>query len=78
MHVADKIFLVLYKEMYHRHIYSKLTPTLNQRIESWENYCELFNIFLGAPSHPAFGTNWLRAAWWHCARECVGLLSVLR
>merc|ERR1719291_338212 len=31
----DQQFLLLYKELYYRHIYSKLQPTLEQRIESW-------------------------------------------
>ena len=29
----DEIFLTLYRELYYRHIYSKLQPTLEQRIE---------------------------------------------
>ena len=42
------LFLTLYKELYYRHIYSKLQPTLEQRFESYENYCELFNYILNA------------------------------
>ena len=37
---------MLYKELYYRHIYSKLQPTLEQRIESWLNYCDIFNLLL--------------------------------
>lgn len=44
---TDPLFLTLYKELYYRHIYSKLTPTLQQRFESYENYCDLFNYILG-------------------------------
>jgi translation initiation factor 3 subunit L len=44
---VDKVFLVLYKELYFRHIYSRLQPTLDQRFESWQNYLDLFNLFLG-------------------------------
>lgn len=39
-------FLLLYKELYYRHIYSKLQPTLEQRMESWLNYCDIFNLLL--------------------------------
>jgi len=42
----DQQFLLLYKELYYRHIYSKLQPTLEQRIESWANYCDIFNLLL--------------------------------
>lgn len=34
--------------MYYRHIYSKLNPNLAQRMESWQNYCDLFELLLGA------------------------------
>jgi translation initiation factor 3 subunit L len=44
----DQQFLLLYKELYYRHIYSKLQPTLEQRIESWLNYCDIFNLLLNA------------------------------
>lgn len=44
---TDPLFLTLYKELYYRHIYSKLAPTLDQRFESYENYCDLFNYILG-------------------------------
>jgi len=42
---GDEVFLMLYKELYFRHLYSKLGPniTLEQRMESWENYTSLFD-----------------------------------
>jgi len=42
---GDEVFVMLYKELYFRHLYAKLGPniTLNQRIESWENYTSLFD-----------------------------------
>jgi len=42
--VEDDVFLMLYKELYFRHLYAKLgqTLTLDQRMESWENYSVLF------------------------------------
>ncbi|KXJ28540.1 eukaryotic translation initiation factor 3 subunit L [Exaiptasia diaphana] len=42
----DQVFLILYKELYYRHIYNKLKPTLDQRFESYYNYCDLFNYIL--------------------------------
>ena len=44
---ADKTFIILYKELYYRHIYSKLNPSLAQRYESWQNYSDLFDLLLG-------------------------------
>lgn len=82
---ADAVFLILYKELYYRHIYAKVSvsnsknthqslsiteepaecaetfpvfcckycfldnqggPTLDQRFESYYNYCNLFNYIL--------------------------------
>merc|ERR1712216_977141 len=43
---GDQQFLLLYKELYYRHIYSKLQPSLVQRIESWHSYCALFEHLL--------------------------------
>ncbi len=34
------------QEMYYRHLYATVQPTLEQRCESWDNYCALFNIIL--------------------------------
>eukprot|EP00871_Galdieria_phlegrea_P004115 jgi/Galph1/4704/GphlegSOOS_G3358.1 len=42
----DQVFLLFYKELYYRHIYSRLQPTLAQRVEAWDNYCDLFNFVL--------------------------------
>lgn len=39
---APDIFPVIYSELYFRHIYARLTPTTQQRIDSWNNYLELF------------------------------------
>ncbi|EDO38083.1 predicted protein [Nematostella vectensis] len=43
---GDQVFLILYKELYYRHIYNKLKPTVEQRFESYYNYCDLFNYIL--------------------------------
>lgn len=43
---GDKTFLLLYNELYYRYLFSKMSPTLAQRLDSWTNYCDLFNLFL--------------------------------
>lgn len=47
----DDIFLILYKELYYRHIYAKLMPSFDERVESFQNYCQLFNYIIDA-KHP--------------------------
>ncbi len=44
----DQPFLILYKELYYRHIYARIQggPTIEQRFESYYNYCQLFNHIL--------------------------------
>ncbi|XP_064619382.1 eukaryotic translation initiation factor 3 subunit L-like [Lineus longissimus] len=46
----DQLFLTLYKELYYRHIYARVAngPTIDQRFESYYNYCNLFNFILSA------------------------------
>jgi translation initiation factor 3 subunit L len=44
----DDLFMVLYKELYYRHINTRLNPTLAQRVYAWENYSDLFYHLLGA------------------------------
>lgn len=43
--LEDDVCLMLYKELYFRHVYAKLgqTLTLEQRMESFDNYCVLFD-----------------------------------
>jgi translation initiation factor 3 subunit L len=41
---------LLYRELFYRHIYSRLSPSLDDRIESWNNYLELFS-FLSQQQH---------------------------
>ena len=42
----DPIFLILYRELYYRHVYSRLQPNVDDRFHSYENSCELFNYLL--------------------------------
>lgn len=46
----DNLFLILYKELYYRHVYARVQggPSLEQRFESYYNYCSLFNYILSA------------------------------
>ncbi len=66
---GDQQFLLLYKELYYRHIYSKLQPTLEQRIESWANYCDIFNLLLSAdePIELELPNQWI----WDIIDECI-------
>ncbi|KAK0169775.1 hypothetical protein PV328_010416 [Microctonus aethiopoides] len=48
----DTVFLILYKELYYRHIYARMQgPNLEQRFGSFYNYCDLFNHIL-KPEEP--------------------------
>ncbi|RWS10460.1 eukaryotic translation initiation factor 3 subunit L-like isoform X1 [Dinothrombium tinctorium] len=42
------VFIIFYKELYFRHIYAKCQPTIEQRCDSYANYCSLFNLLLNA------------------------------
>jgi len=50
---GNPLFITLYRELYFRHIYGKLTPTLQQRHDSYENYCDLFNYIVHNNDNPA-------------------------
>lgn len=43
---SDQIFLILYRELYYRHVYSRIQPDIDDRFHSYENSCELFNYLL--------------------------------
>ncbi|KAJ7556493.1 hypothetical protein O6H91_05G085900 [Diphasiastrum complanatum] len=55
----DHVFCLLYKEMWFRHLYAKLTPTLEQRFESWDNYCNLFQVILHGNVNMQLPNQWL-------------------
>ena len=42
----DHVFCLLYSELYYRHLYARCQPDLRERIESWENYQQLFSLLL--------------------------------
>ena len=53
----DPIFLILYRELYYRHVYSRLQPNIDDRFHSYENSCELFNYLLSASSKITLSIN---------------------
>lgn len=55
----DHVFCLLYKEMYYRHLYAKNTPSLEQRCESWDNYCALFGVILHGNVNMQLPNLWL-------------------
>lgn len=66
----DQVFLVLYSEVYYRHIYAKLEPTLHDRSNLYTNYCNLFNLVLNHEGGPV--TFELPAKWlWDIVDEFV-------
>lgn len=44
----DDVFLLFYKELYYRHVYSRLQPDIDDRFHSYENYCSIFNYILNS------------------------------
>jgi len=59
----DPIFLNLYRELYYRHIYARVSggPSVEQRFDSYYNYCKLFNYILSAemPVNLELPNQWL-------------------
>ncbi|GJN88619.1 hypothetical protein Rhopal_001585-T1 [Rhodotorula paludigena] len=45
----DELFLTLYRELFYRHIFARLQPELEDRIASYEQYCQLFSLLLNSP-----------------------------
>lgn len=44
----DQKFLLLYRELWYRHVYSRLTPDGEDRFQSYDNYCDFFNYVLNS------------------------------
>lgn len=58
----DDLFMTLYKELYYRHIHARIQggPQFEQRVASFYNYCEFFNIiFLEKPKDLELPDIWL-------------------
>lgn len=58
---ADPTFLVLYKQIYYRHMFAgKLTPGPDAKAESWRTYCAIFDGILdGSLELEALPSQWL-------------------
>jgi len=46
IYTEEPMAIILYRELAYRHLYTKSSPDLNDRIGSFNNYCELFNHIL--------------------------------
>ncbi|KAL5729192.1 hypothetical protein ACHQM5_002173 [Ranunculus cassubicifolius] len=55
----DHVFCLLYREMWFRHLYARLSPTPKQRIDSWDNYCSLFQVVLHGVVNMQLPNQWL-------------------
>uniref|UniRef100_A0A0A9Y4I3 Eukaryotic translation initiation factor 3 subunit L n=3 Tax=Lygus hesperus TaxID=30085 RepID=A0A0A9Y4I3_LYGHE len=59
----DQVFLILYKELYFRHLYARCPNNLNlqQRFNSFSNYCDLLNCILSGdrPVNLVLPDQWL-------------------
>lgn len=42
----NEFFLIFYKELYFRHIFTRLSVTFEDRKGSWENYCKLLDLII--------------------------------
>ncbi|XP_065196024.1 eukaryotic translation initiation factor 3 subunit L-like [Sycon ciliatum] len=58
---GDPLFLILYRELFFRHIYARLQPDVYHRCQSYYNYCDLFNHILSDddPLNLSLPTQWL-------------------
>jgi hypothetical protein len=57
---GDHVFLLLYRELWYRHAYARLSPlTASHRSESWSNYCDLFSVVLHGVVNMQLPNQWL-------------------
>ncbi|GMH39448.1 hypothetical protein BSKO_07346 [Bryopsis sp. KO-2023] len=55
----DQVFCLLYQELYFRHVYARLRPTVEDRQQSWLTYCQLFDIMLHGKVTMQLPSEWL-------------------
>jgi len=55
----DPLFTSLYTELYYRHIHIKLSPTMEQRSESFRQYSILFQLLIDAPNDFVLPNQWV-------------------
>ena len=76
---ADPIFLILYRELYYRHVYSRLQPNIDDRFHSYENSCELFNYLLSASIAYIYNKIWhltCHRFWRTCTAWTAGTMAL--
>jgi translation initiation factor 3 subunit L len=56
---ASELPHLLYRELYYRHLFSRLSPSLDDRIDSWNNYLELFSFLTSQQHKLRFPHSWL-------------------
>lgn len=49
----------MHQELYFRHAYARLRPTIQDREQSWLTYCQLFNIMLHGKVTMELPNEWL-------------------
>uniref|UniRef100_A0A7S0Y9T6 Eukaryotic translation initiation factor 3 subunit L n=1 Tax=Polytomella parva TaxID=51329 RepID=A0A7S0Y9T6_9CHLO len=55
----DHVFGLLYKELYYRHLFAQSIPTLQDRIDSFKNYSELFDLLLNNNVNMILPNKWI-------------------
>ncbi|CAK4079407.1 unnamed protein product [Aphanomyces euteiches] len=56
----DPVFILLYTQIYYRHMFSKLQPTMEFKQASWDNYVAIFDGLLdGSLELDAMPSQWL-------------------
>ncbi|XRB25266.1 eukaryotic translation initiation factor 3 subunit L [Pseudoscourfieldia marina] len=55
----DHVFMLLYKELYYRHIYRQPAPLIEHRVASWANYQALFGVILHGNPNMFLPPSWL-------------------
>ncbi|KAL9226819.1 hypothetical protein vseg_002588 [Gypsophila vaccaria] len=55
----DHVFCLLYRELWFRHLFARLSPSLQQRVDSWDNYCNLFQVVLSGVVSMQLPNQWL-------------------
>ena len=44
---VDESFVLLYRQLYYRHIHARLLPSVTERLQAFQNYIDLFRFFAG-------------------------------
>ena len=56
----DEAFVLLYTQIYYRHLFSRLQPSMERKVDSWRNYVNLFDGILdGSIELDALPPSWV-------------------